>query len=73
MSEKGTQDNYKNTPTMEDVELSFSPVNITPRSDMDASPIDHVLVTPEDEIKNVKVSGKLNSKFKFPNNNNAHA
>lgn len=73
MSEKSTEDNYKNIPTMEDMELSFSPVKITPRSDMDASPIDHVLVTPEDEFKNVKVSGKLNLKFKFPNYKDAHA
>ncbi|XP_078182823.1 uncharacterized protein LOC144576342 isoform X3 [Carex rostrata] len=56
LSEKSTEDNYKNTPTMENMELSFSPVKITPRSDMDASLIDHVLVTPEDEFKNVKVS-----------------
>jgi hypothetical protein len=67
LSEKHTEENYKNTHTMEDVQLSFSPAKITPASDMDASPIDHVLVIPEDEIWNAKVSGKFISEFKVPN------
>lgn len=65
LSEKSTEGNYKSTLTMEDEELSFSPVTISPASDIDAGPIDHVLVISEGENKNAKVSGKFNSYSKF--------